>query len=144
MTVSPVSTLPALRTRPERASIRSVNVVLPASTWANMPMFRSDSRRFVFGHVGVSLLGVDEKCCSEMLQLCSLLIGLWKLMVGGDCKRWHCRRDDSDVSVRDVEGARCRHGASRRRQSTVVRIIVAYLLWRHSVDMFMVQTLDGS
>ena len=49
MTVSPVSTLPALRTRPERASIRSVTVVLPASTCAKIPMLRRERRRMLFG-----------------------------------------------------------------------------------------------
>ena len=51
MTVSPVSTEPAFRTMPERASIRSVSVVLPASTCANMPMFLIERRRRVFGSI---------------------------------------------------------------------------------------------
>jgi hypothetical protein len=43
--VSPSSTLPGLRTTPDRASMRSVTVVLPASTWAKMPTLRMEDRR---------------------------------------------------------------------------------------------------
>eukprot|EP00967_Tisochrysis_lutea_P041630 scaffold50030_cov27-Tisochrysis_lutea.AAC.5 len=40
VTVSPVSTVPAERVTPASSNIRSVVVVLPASTWAMMPTFR--------------------------------------------------------------------------------------------------------
>lgn len=39
--VVPLSTLPAWRMAPACISRCSVRVVLPASTWANMPIFRS-------------------------------------------------------------------------------------------------------
>ena len=57
MTVSPSSTLPGLRTTPDSASMRSVTVVLPASTCANMPTLRiEESRSTERRHIAALLL----------------------------------------------------------------------------------------
>mmetsp|Transcript_29678 Transcript_29678/g.43803 ORF Transcript_29678/g.43803 Transcript_29678/m.43803 type:complete len:101 (+) Transcript_29678:160-462(+) len=78
---------------PAKASIRSVTVVLPASTWARIPTFRRWERRWISRDVGEFLLLLEAGV--EVLDLVA-----WSFVdVEEEC-HLDDKHDDDDVTRR--------------------------------------------